>query len=254
VTIIRVEPLPAGTTDINILEAGWSYVDNAKIIIYGAIDGTDSNGNGILDSEEGNDPGQDTDSDGIPDYQDTDTARVRHAEGSQQIVLHTAAGAFSGVRCMSDDDPEVPQTGKPSKRFPYGTVDFSITGLAVGQTVDVSLTFPEDIPTSYQYYKISSAGGWVETPFGSNDGDSVITLTLTDGDPATDGDGVPNGVIQDPGAVAAPSASVSGGGGGGGGCFIASVAAAAHQKTVLIWVVFGGMLLAAWRLIVYSAD
>jgi hypothetical protein len=38
-TMIRVEPLPQGTTDIDSLEAGWSYVDEAKIIIYGAISG-----------------------------------------------------------------------------------------------------------------------------------------------------------------------------------------------------------------------
>jgi hypothetical protein len=37
VTMIRVEPLPPGTTDINTLEAGWPYVDENKIIIYGAI-------------------------------------------------------------------------------------------------------------------------------------------------------------------------------------------------------------------------
>ena len=37
-TIIRVEPLPEGTTDIDILEAGWKYVDEEKIVIYGAIE------------------------------------------------------------------------------------------------------------------------------------------------------------------------------------------------------------------------
>jgi hypothetical protein len=37
-TIIKVEPLPEGTTDINLLEAGWPYVDEAKIVVYGAID------------------------------------------------------------------------------------------------------------------------------------------------------------------------------------------------------------------------
>jgi hypothetical protein len=36
-TIIRVEPLPEGTTDIDLLEAGWQFVDQGKIIIYGAI-------------------------------------------------------------------------------------------------------------------------------------------------------------------------------------------------------------------------
>ena len=37
-TIIKAEPLPAGTTDIDLLEAGWNYVDEGKIVIYGAID------------------------------------------------------------------------------------------------------------------------------------------------------------------------------------------------------------------------
>ena len=38
-TMIRVEPLPAGTTDVNFLEAGWGYIDQAKIVIYGALQG-----------------------------------------------------------------------------------------------------------------------------------------------------------------------------------------------------------------------
>ena len=38
-TIIKVEPLPAGTTDINVLEAGWGYIDQGKIVIYGALQG-----------------------------------------------------------------------------------------------------------------------------------------------------------------------------------------------------------------------
>ncbi|MGB4593000.1 MAG: GEGP motif-containing diheme protein [Coriobacteriia bacterium] len=37
-TIVRVEPLPAGTTDIDIMEAGWDYVDASKFVVYGAID------------------------------------------------------------------------------------------------------------------------------------------------------------------------------------------------------------------------
>jgi hypothetical protein len=37
-TIIKVEPLPEGTTDIDTLEAGWPYVDSSKIVIYGSID------------------------------------------------------------------------------------------------------------------------------------------------------------------------------------------------------------------------
>lgn len=36
-TIVRVDPLPPGTTDINAYEAGWDYVDTAKIVVYGNI-------------------------------------------------------------------------------------------------------------------------------------------------------------------------------------------------------------------------
>jgi len=36
-TIIRVDPLPSGTTDINTYEAGWGYVDAAKVVVYGNI-------------------------------------------------------------------------------------------------------------------------------------------------------------------------------------------------------------------------
>jgi hypothetical protein len=38
-TIIKVEPLPAGTTDIDVMEAGWKYIDQGKIVIYGALQG-----------------------------------------------------------------------------------------------------------------------------------------------------------------------------------------------------------------------
>jgi hypothetical protein len=38
VTAIRVEPLPAGTTDFSWYEGGWNLVDQDKIVIYGAIE------------------------------------------------------------------------------------------------------------------------------------------------------------------------------------------------------------------------
>jgi len=59
VAAIRVDPLPAGTTDFNWYEGGWNLVDRAKLVIYGAINPrtypvsgkivSDSSGNGIPD-------------------------------------------------------------------------------------------------------------------------------------------------------------------------------------------------------------
>jgi len=222
VTIIKVEPLPAGTTDIDLLEAGWAFVDQDKIIVYGAINGNDSNGNGVLDSEEA-DASKDFDGDGTPDYQETDCARVRQANGGDKLFLHTSAGAFANVKTLNTDDPEVPQNGKPAMSFPYATVKYDIVGLNPGQTVTVTMVFPGTIRRDAKYYKIDTVNGWHEIPFEDNDGDNTITLTLTDGDPSTDADGLENGILSDPGAIAV-SSDVTSTDGGGGGCFIATAA------------------------------
>ncbi|RJP76099.1 MAG: hypothetical protein C4522_19225 [Desulfobacteraceae bacterium] len=63
-TIIRVEPLPEGTTDINVLEAGWNYVDEEKVIIYGAI-------------SESNVPASNTDTTAAADDDDDSTCFIR---------------------------------------------------------------------------------------------------------------------------------------------------------------------------------
>jgi len=48
VTVIKVEPLPEGTTDIDFMEAGWDFIEDEKIIIYGAIEGITGNLSGQL--------------------------------------------------------------------------------------------------------------------------------------------------------------------------------------------------------------
>ena len=205
-TIIKVNPLPEGTSDIDILEAGWNFIDQQKIIIYGAIDGTDSNGNGILDSEEGVSESADMDGDGTPDYQDADTATIRHAKGMERLRLNCSAGDFSQVQALDETDPSLSQTGKPTGlKFPYGALRFSITGLTPGQTVTVEMEMPDNVPTGATFYKILSTG-WTLLELGSNNGDNVITLTLKDGDPNTDLDGVANGTLVDPGVLAVPAA------------------------------------------------
>lgn len=223
-TIIRVEPLPAGMTDIDILEVGWAYVDQKKVIIYGAIDGTDSNGNGVLDSEEGTDENKDFDADGTPDYKDSDTASVRHPNGKENVLLHTSKGNLGSVACLTDDDPKVPQTGKPARQFSYGLNSFQVTDLAPGEAVTVKIKYPAPIPTTAKYYKIDAQDAWLEVVFGSNDGDDTIELMLTDGDPQTDADGLANGTIVDPGGITtSESTGSSGGSSSSDNCFISSM-------------------------------
>jgi hypothetical protein len=224
-TIIKVEPLPEETTDIDVFEAGWNYVDQEKIVIYGAIEG-DSDGNGIPDSEEGR---GDFDNDGIPDCMDKDTANLRHSEGVETVCLHTPKGEFADVQALSDDDPGVPQAGKPALVFPFGTISFKIIGLTPGESVILTIAFPYDLSTEDDYgiYKIDAVNGWHEIPFGDDDGDNIITITLTDGDPETDGDFTDDGTITDPSALGFPEAAAAAEaedyeGGSSGWCFIST--------------------------------
>lgn len=222
-TIIRVEPLPEGTTDIDILEAGWNYVDQDKIIVYGAINGTDSNGNGILDSEEGTDIPSDFDGDGTLDFMDSDTASMRHANGNERIRLRTSAGAFSEVNCLKEDDPAVSGSGKPEMSIPYGVNKFKITGLTPGASVTVTLEFPAAVPGNAKYYKIDSSGNWYEFPFSRTNNAKAISIELTEGDPLSDADLLTNGTIDDPGALAVDTSMSASGGDSSSSCFISSV-------------------------------
>ncbi|MEA1895905.1 MAG: choice-of-anchor U domain-containing protein [Euryarchaeota archaeon] len=97
----------------------------------------------------------------------------------------------------------------PNADFPHGIFSFNITGLSNGETVNVTINFPQDIPTTAQYWKYNaSSGEWYQIPIGSNDGDNIIIITLQDGG-IGDNDGVTNGIISDPGAPGVPSAPPS---------------------------------------------
>lgn len=202
VTIMKVEPLPAGTTDINVYEAGWDYVDRGLIIIYGAIDDTDSNGDGIYDSEEGANA-------------DPKRTRFYNAMGRDQIQVDVPKGQLKKVRAMLPNDPSIPDTNRPAMSFPYGAFAFNIEGLTPGETVDVLLTFGAAIPEDACLFKINPATGWHQIPIKARNGNTV-TVSLTDGDPLTDADGVADGTITDPSALGVPAAAGDDGNAAGG--------------------------------------
>jgi len=99
----------------------------------------------------------------------------------------------------------LPPAGKPNLDFTHGFFSFDITGVGIGGTVIVTMTFPTPIPTNMRYWKYHDPEGWIDVTalVGSNDGDNVITLTLTDGGLGDD-DGIADGVILDQGGPGQP--------------------------------------------------
>jgi hypothetical protein len=218
--LIRVEPMPPGTTDIDAYELGWQLVDQGKIIIYGNILADDSNANGILDSEECADPTADFSGDGTPDCQAEDTARFRPVTRVETMLMHTSGGAFREIEAMAHDDPRLNSTNRPDAAIPNGVVRFTIAELnpTAAEAVTLSLVFPERVEATDKYYLIDDAG-WQEIPFERDaDNDRMITLTLTDNDQDQD---PALGIIGKTGAlVLGDGASPTTGSSSGGGCFI----------------------------------
>lgn len=149
--------------------------------------------------------------------------------GSGDINISVSDGALIWNELVDEDD--LPDTGKPELTFPFGFLYIEIADIEEGATVTVTLTYPDDIPTDAQYWKYNEiTEEWYQFEFGSNDGDNIITLTLTDGGDG-DMDDSENGYILDPGGIGLAegdgggdgSGDGSGGGSGGGGhCFIAT--------------------------------
>lgn len=229
-TIIKVLPLPEGTTDIDPLEAGWPYVDKAQVIIYGSINGEDSNGNGVLDSEEFRLTETDFDGDNIPDYEDTDTINIRQAYGLGRVRIHCSKGSLKGASTFPESDGRLPVAGRPDRSFPYGAMAFNITGLEEGATVQVRISFPDPVPANAILYKAGASGTlWHPLEFQREADSRIIVLSMTDGDPETDLDGLANGIIVDPAAMTYPPTSATSSS-GGGGCSATGYSASSGRK------------------------
>lgn len=145
------------------------------------------------------------------------------ATGTGTVTFAVDDGFITGLTAVAEGT--LPTAGKPAGvSFPHGLFSFNIIGITPGSTVTVTITYPSAIPVGTQYWKCQG-GVWVNCTslLGDDDGDNVLTLTLTDGG-LGDADGFADGTIVDPGGpgVAIGGGGVFGGGGGGGGLLAAS--------------------------------
>ena len=176
---------------------GGNYGDIYAQRVYYNSTLIDSDGDGVTDSEDDN-PGNAT------------IATPRTTTGTGKITVDTQGTyLLANVKTVSDSDPSLNQTGKPSGyEFPDGLVSFQVTGVPAGETITVTLTFPTAFPPGAEYYK-SDANGFYLFSNAVISGNTV-TLTLTDDGSRSGGDsnGTANdGVIDDPGGVAVPVGS-----------------------------------------------
>ena len=128
---------------------------------------------------------------------------VETATGTGTAYFTANAGTIESL--VAVDESTLPAEGKPALVFPHGFFSFEIPGLTQGQTVEVAITLPDNVPVGTEYWKCH-VSGWIPIPVGSSDdSDNVITITLTDGGLGDD-DGTANGVILDDGGPGIPGA------------------------------------------------
>ena len=107
-------------------------------------------------------------------------ASTSASTGTGAIELCPSSGTVQSVT-----DVAAPP-GQPNLQFPHGFIEFAVTGLTNDETFTLTLTYPGNIPTNAQYWKYGptpsdSNPHWYTMPIGSNNGDNVITLQLTNG-------------------------------------------------------------------------
>ena len=85
-------------------------------------------------------------------------AMVESATGTGNVSFVTDTGTIEDLTALNESDLPSENTDAD---FPHGLFSFNITGLSNGATVNVTINFPEDIPTTAQYWKYNASSGMV---------------------------------------------------------------------------------------------
>ena len=190
----------------------------------------DLNSNGISDTEEVDDS-VDFNLDGISDiYQPQIIKCVQAYDGSNYIGIEKVSSSVSEIEALEIIDPDsISDTVNRPADLIFGLFSYRLSVNQPGDTALVKIYFSGEIFSSDTIFKYDTINGWYDysehTTF--NDDGQSVTLEVKDGGYG-DSDGLVNGVIVDPGGIAASGGSsytVTGSSSGGGsGCFIATAA------------------------------
>jgi hypothetical protein len=126
---------------------------------------------------------------------------VGSSTGNGTVFFNTNSGAIENLTAVNVSViPEAPPIGA---NLYYGLFGFNITGIIPGSSVNLTLTFPNNLPagTTYWKYGANHSPHWYTIP--STISDNKLTITLVDGGVGDD-DLKANGVIQDPGGPSIP--------------------------------------------------
>ncbi len=178
----------------------------------------------------------DSDVDGVIDALEPDPADIDPEiagglsllDGSQLVITTAVGEMLSSVSIGTTPDSPA------GLSFPFGLVSYTTTSSA-GASVVVTLSLSVDLPQETVVYKVDSNGVYTELPSDRwrRTGQQSLEVTLIDGDPVTDLDGLANGSIDDPIAIGSAARASN----GSGGCSMRG-----SSKVELLWILYALVL------------
>ena len=134
-----------------------------------------------------------------------DSATIDTPEGTARLSV-TDGVIIGACRVNESLLPPLPETD-----FPSGVFTFNISDISNGQTVNVSIDLPQDLPCGAAYWKYgrtidNTTPHWYEIPMEISEDNRTVTIQLTDGGVGDD-DLNANGVIVNVGAPGVPETS-----------------------------------------------
>ena len=160
----------------------------------------DSDGDGVPDSVEQNNPGGDTSN-------DPSIASLPNAVDGQYVTLTASSGALENVRAIENPSPADAPDGAT---FPFGLFEYEIHDLTPGQLVTVTMDLPAGsaVGSFYQFAPQSSGANeeWSSFEYDGTTGADVpsgnqLAIHFQDG-ARGDSDFMADGIIIDPGGPA----------------------------------------------------
>jgi hypothetical protein len=137
---------------------------------------------------------------GQDDYPLMEARRIKSvttATGTGDACLTTSDGTVENLQAVPAPTP-LPR----GVQFPHGMFTFEITGLAPGQSVTLTVEFPDPIPPRWVWWKYHNAT-WSRIPITRTADPRVIEFMLTDGVYPGDEDSIA-GQITDQGGPGSP--------------------------------------------------
>jgi uncharacterized repeat protein (TIGR02543 family) len=163
----------------------WWAIDNVQVVCV--LSGTGGQGSSPPEAPPPPPPPEET---------------VTSPTGSGQVTFQVTGGATPSNLDVAPFTGTPPVSPPSLYQLPHGVYSLTVEGIAPGASITIQVRLPSPAPLGTVWLKLIG-GRWVALPVGSDDGDNVITVTLTDGGQG-DADGVANGVITDPGGPAIP--------------------------------------------------